>query len=151
MWCPRARLRRTAVLVLLALRAGRRTIEEEGGLRRPRRLGEGEVRPPASDGRLPSKGGTGVRPATSEDRGPRRSTYLHLEVRGQGLRRPREVQVVEPRDHLVPVAALPIDASAGRAAPEGLMSGVDARGDKVLHLARGDEHEDFVAEGTTRE
>src|SRR5205823_14545524 len=78
---PRAGLRRTAVLLLLALRTGQRTVGEEGGLRRPRGLGEGEVRSPPSDGRLPSEGGAGVRPTEGADRGPRHGTYLHLEVR----------------------------------------------------------------------
>src|SRR5205823_12183707 len=79
---PRAGLRRTAVLLLLALRTGQRTVGEEGGLRRPRGLGEGEVRSPASHGRLPSEGGAGVRPTEGADRGPRHGgVYLYLEVR----------------------------------------------------------------------
>src|SRR5205823_6906373 len=83
---PRAGLRRTAVLLLLALRTGQRTVGEEGGLRRPRGLREGEVGSPASDGRLPSEGGAGVRPTEGADRGPRRGAYLHLEVQAAGAR-----------------------------------------------------------------
>src|SRR5205823_10272312 len=77
---PRAGLRRTAVLLLLALRTGQRTVGEEGGLRRPRGLGESEVRSPPSHGRVPSEGGAGVRPTEGADRGPRHGAYLHLEV-----------------------------------------------------------------------
>src|SRR6184192_3198848 len=75
-----ARLRRTEILLLLALRTGRRSVEEEGGLRRPRRFGPGPIRTPAADGGLPPEGGAGVRPTTGEDRGPDRGAYLHLEV-----------------------------------------------------------------------
>src|SRR5205809_5046751 len=76
-----AGLRRTAVLLLLALRTGRRSVEEEGGLRRPRRLGPGPIRTPAADGGLPPEGGARVRPTAGEDRGLNRGAYLHLEVR----------------------------------------------------------------------
>src|SRR5205809_4132928 len=76
-----ARLRRTEILLLLALRTGRRSVEEEGGLCRPRRLGPGPIRTPAADGGLPSEGGARVRPTAGEDRGPDRGAYLHLEVR----------------------------------------------------------------------
>src|SRR5207247_5242529 len=54
---------------------------EEGGLRRPGGLRQGAVGPPPSNGRLPSEGGAGVRPASGADRGPRWRAYLHLEVR----------------------------------------------------------------------
>src|SRR5439155_13967589 len=73
-------IRRTAVLLLLALRTEERTVGEDGGLRRPRRLGEGEVGPVAQNGCLPSEGGGGVRATERADRGPRRGAYLHVEV-----------------------------------------------------------------------
>src|SRR5438094_9949603 len=76
---PRSRFRRTAVLLLLALRTGQRTVAEEGGLRRPGGLRRGAVGPPPSNGRLPSEGGAGGRPASAADRGPRWRAYLHLE------------------------------------------------------------------------
>src|SRR5437867_9519114 len=78
---PRSRFRRKAVLLLLALRTGQRTVAEEGGLRRPGGLRRGAVGPPPSNGRLPSEGGAGVRPASGADRGPRWRAYLHLGVR----------------------------------------------------------------------
>src|SRR5437667_7953848 len=78
---PHSRLRRTAVLLLLALRTAQRTVAEEGGLRRPGGLRRGAVGPPPPNGRLPSEGGAGVRPASGADRGPRWRAYLHLEVR----------------------------------------------------------------------
>src|SRR2546430_841995 len=82
MRCACARLRRKAVLLLLALRADEWTIGAEGGLHRPRRLGLGQVGPPASDGGLPPEGRTGVRAAPGPDRDPDRiDSYLHLEVR----------------------------------------------------------------------
>src|SRR5436309_16128947 len=65
----------------MALRTRQRTVAEEGGLRRPGGLRQGAVGPPPSDGRLPSKGGGGVRPASGADRGPRCRAYLRLEVR----------------------------------------------------------------------
>src|SRR2546429_6867744 len=81
MRCASARLRRKAVLLLLALRADEWTIGAEGGLHRPRRLGLGEVGPSASDGGLPPEGRTGVRAAPGPDRDPDRlDSYLHLEV-----------------------------------------------------------------------
>src|SRR6266550_9237095 len=77
-----ARLRRTAVLLLLALRADERTVGEEGGLHRSRGLGVRPVRSPAPDGRLPPEGGAGIRGAAGPDRRPHRGgSYLHLEVR----------------------------------------------------------------------
>src|SRR5437764_12749947 len=85
------RVRRAEVLLLLALRTGRRSVEEEGGLRRPRRLGPGPIGTPAANGRLPPEGGAGVRPTPGENRGPDRGAYLHLEVRciaGVGRSRP---------------------------------------------------------------
>src|SRR2546430_6395391 len=82
MRCACARLRRKAVLLLLALRADERTIGAEGGLHRPRRLGLGPVGPSTSDGGLPPEGRTGVRAAPGPDRDPDRlDSYPHLEVR----------------------------------------------------------------------
>src|SRR2546422_6650287 len=82
MRCACARLRRKAVLLLLALRADEWTIGAEGGLHRPRRLGLGQVGPSASDGGLPPEGRTGVRAAPGPDRDPDRiDSSLHLEVR----------------------------------------------------------------------
>src|SRR2546429_9257515 len=78
---PRSRFRRTTVLLLLALRTGQRTVAEEGGLRRPGGLRRGSVGPPPSNGRLPSEGGAGGRPASGAGRGPRWCAYLLLEVR----------------------------------------------------------------------
>src|SRR3990172_2483877 len=55
MWRPRSVLRWAPILLLLALRAGQRPFEPEGG--------------------------AGIRPATGPDRGPhRRVAYLYLEV-----------------------------------------------------------------------
>src|SRR5439155_8336167 len=76
-----SRLRRTAVLLLLALRTGQRSVEEEGRLCRPRRFGPGPIGTAAADGSLPPEGGAGVRPTPGKDRGPDRGAYLHLEVR----------------------------------------------------------------------
>src|SRR5947199_1923649 len=76
-----SRLRGTEVLLLLALRTGRRSVEEEGRLCRPRRFGPGPIGTAAADGGLPPEGGAGVRPTPGEDRGPDRGAYLHLEVR----------------------------------------------------------------------
>src|SRR5437016_8925334 len=77
-----SRLRRTAVLLLLALRAHERTVGEEGGLHRSRGLGVRPVRSPAPNGGLPPEGGAGIRAAAGPDRGPHRGgSYLHLEVR----------------------------------------------------------------------
>src|SRR5205807_8000308 len=76
-----SRLRATEVLLLLALRTGRRSVEEEGRLCRPRRFGPGPIGTAAADGGLPPEGGAGVRPTPGEDRGPDRGAYLHLEVR----------------------------------------------------------------------
>src|SRR5437660_335110 len=76
-----SRLRGTEVLLLLALRTGRRSVEEEGRLCRPRRFGQGPIGTAAADGSLPPEGGAGVRSTPGEDRGPDRGAYLHLEVR----------------------------------------------------------------------
>src|SRR5438132_7793241 len=77
-----SRLRRTAVLLLLALRAHERTVGEEGGLHRSRGLGVRPVRSPAPNGGLPPEGGAGIRAAAGPDRRPHRGgSYLHLEVR----------------------------------------------------------------------
>src|SRR5438445_4111396 len=77
-----SRLRRTAVLLLLALRAHERTVGGEGGLHRSRGLGVRPVRSPAPNGGLPPEGGAGIRAAAGPDRGPHRGgSYLHLEVR----------------------------------------------------------------------
>src|SRR5438552_8446350 len=76
-----SRLRGTEVLLLLALRTGRRSVEEEGRLCRPRRFGPSPIGTAAADGGLPPEGGAGVRPTPGEDRGPDRGAYLHLEVR----------------------------------------------------------------------
>src|SRR2546422_8758409 len=74
-----------AVFLLLALRAGQRSIDQAGRLRRPRRLGGGEGGPPASDCRVSPEGGTGVRPAMGADRGVRRGAGLgSLPVKGRG-------------------------------------------------------------------
>src|SRR6266540_2793192 len=81
------RLRWTAVLLLLALRADERSVRAEGGLRRPRRIGSGEARAAPPDCRVPSPGRAGVREAACEDRAGRRlhgcvgDAYRHLEVR----------------------------------------------------------------------
>src|SRR6266545_2023111 len=81
MRCPSPRIRRTTVLLLLALRADERSVRPQGGLRGSRRLRGGEGGSPPPDGRLPPEGGTGVRATASTDRGPRRVLYLCLEVR----------------------------------------------------------------------
>src|SRR3990172_2095039 len=81
MWRPRSVLRWAPILLLLALRAGQRPVEPEGGVRRPRGLREGANRSLAAHGRMPPEGGAGIRPATGPDRGPhRRVAYLYLEV-----------------------------------------------------------------------
>src|SRR5438309_7845277 len=76
-----SRLRGTEVLLLLALRTGRRSVEEEGRLCRPRRFGPGPIGTATADGGLPPEGGAGVRPTPGEHRGPDRGAYLHLGVR----------------------------------------------------------------------
>src|SRR5438093_13167310 len=109
---PRSRFRRTAVLLLLALRTGQRTVAEEGGLRRPGGLRRGAVGPPPSNGRLPSEGGAGVRPASGAARGPRWRAYPHLGVRSDMIplsgansrfsRRDRVLSPAPPRRPLMP-------------------------------------------------
>src|SRR5881397_442034 len=81
-------VRRTALLVLLALRARQRSVDAERGLRRPRRLRRGEGGSRASDGRLSPERGAGVRAEAGSDRTPHcGESYLYLEVCG---RRPPE-------------------------------------------------------------
>src|SRR5438874_12870052 len=78
------RLRRTSVLLLLALRTGQWTVGSEGGVCRPCGFGKGTVVSPPSDGRLPPEVRTGIRPAAGADRGLRRTASLYLEVHAQG-------------------------------------------------------------------
>src|SRR2546423_7331233 len=83
MRCPRSRLRRTAVLLLLALRTGQRSIRSEGGLRRSRGFREGPVGAAPSHGRIPPEGRARVRPEASPDRESGvDGVYLYLEVFG---------------------------------------------------------------------
>src|SRR5437773_10169370 len=82
MWCPRSRLRRTAVFLLLALRAGQRSIRSKRGLTRSSGFREGPVGTAPPHGRVPPEGRTGVRAEASPDRESRlEGAYLHLEVR----------------------------------------------------------------------
>src|SRR5438046_4603931 len=81
------RVRRTSVLLLLALRTGQWTVGSEGGVCRPCGFGKGTVGSPPSDGRLPPEGRTGIRPAAGADRGLRRGAYLYLEVHAQVVTR----------------------------------------------------------------
>src|SRR5207247_3079496 len=71
---------------------------EEGGLRRPGGLRQGAVGPPPSNGRRPSEGGAGVRPASGADRGPRWRAYLHLEVRSDMIPRSGANSLCSRRD-----------------------------------------------------
>src|SRR5207237_7225239 len=80
------RLRRTSVLLLLALRTGQWTIGSGGGLCRPCGFGKGTVGSPPSDGRLSPEGGTGIRPAAGAVRGLRGGAFLSLEVSAKGRR-----------------------------------------------------------------
>src|SRR5712692_82802 len=78
---PDPGFRRTAVLLLLAPRARERTVHEEGGLRRARRLRKGQVGSLAPDRRLLPEGGAGVREEAISDREPDHGgSYLYLEV-----------------------------------------------------------------------
>src|SRR5438876_1871446 len=67
------------------------------------------------------------------------------------LRGSREIEIVQPRDHLVPVTPLPIDAATGGAAPKRVMPNPDSLRDEPLHVLghRGDQ--DLVAERATGE
>src|SRR5439155_25092402 len=83
MRCPRSRLRRTAVFLLLALRAGQRSIRSKRGLPRSSGFREAPVGTAPPHGRVPPEGRTGVRAEASPDRESRPDgAYLHLEVRG---------------------------------------------------------------------
>src|SRR5438093_9600578 len=74
-------VRRTALLLLLALRARPRSVHAERGLRRPRRLRKSEGGSCASNGRLSPDRGAGVRAEAGSDRtADRGESYLHLEV-----------------------------------------------------------------------
>src|SRR3989454_7602219 len=78
-------VRRTALFLLLALRARQRSVYAERGLRRPRRLRKGEGGSRASDGRLSPERGAGVRAEAGSNRTPDHGeSYLHLEVCGPG-------------------------------------------------------------------
>src|SRR2546421_12060490 len=83
MRCPRPRLRRTAVLLLLALRTGQRSIRSQGGLRRSRGFREGPVGAAPAHGRVPPEGRGRVCAEASPDREAELDgIYLHLEVCG---------------------------------------------------------------------
>src|SRR6059058_100264 len=45
-----------------------------------------------------------------------------------------EIEIMQPRDHLVPVTPLPIDAAAGGAAPKRVMPNPDSLRDEPLHI-----------------
>src|SRR5207245_5427591 len=68
MRCEGADVRAETLPVLLALRAGARSVSEEGGLHRAggRRAGPPGASP--ADGRVPREGGAGDRTTTREDR-----------------------------------------------------------------------------------
>src|SRR5437660_5373251 len=106
------RVRRTSVLLLLALRTGQWTIGSEGGLCRPCGFGKGTVGSPPSDGRLPPEVRTGIRPAAGADRGLRRSAYLYLEVHAQGRHSTSRRAIVSRVRLPCPIAVRYIPASA---------------------------------------
>src|SRR2546428_9733625 len=76
------RLRRTTVLLLLALRAGQRPVLTEGGLHRPGRVDARSGRAAPTDGLVPSEGGAGFRPTAGPYPAPdrRRRPYPCLKV-----------------------------------------------------------------------
>src|SRR2546430_15244652 len=82
---------------------------------------------------------------------------MSVSLAQENIRRPcrfrgsREIEIVQPRDHLVPMTPLPIHAAAGGTAPKGVMPDPDSLRDEPLHVLghRGDE--DLVAERATGE
>src|SRR5437870_6201433 len=80
---PRSRLRRTTVLLLLALRTRERSIRPKGGLCRSRGFREGPVGAAPSHGRVPPEGRARVCAEASPDRGfGLHDVYLYLGVCG---------------------------------------------------------------------
>src|SRR3990170_2201257 len=65
--------------------------------------------------------------------------------------RTRQVQIVQPLNHLVPVAPLPVDPLARRTAPELLVARADSGGDESFDLFPRYRHEHSIAEGTAGE
>src|SRR5712692_427131 len=95
---PDPGFRRTAVLLLLAPRARERTVHEEGGLRRARRLRKGQVGSLAPDRRLLPEGGAGVREEAISDREPDHGgSYLYLGTGSTAGRVPFTLRPPVPR------------------------------------------------------
>src|SRR5947208_14189422 len=67
------------------------------------------------------------------------------------LRGSREIEIVQPRDHLVPVTPLPIHPATGGTAPKGVMPDPDSLRDEPLHVLGPCGDEDLVAERATGE
>src|SRR5437762_11864008 len=84
------------------------------------------------------------------------SVYERL-PRARNIRRPcrlrgsREIEIVQPRDHLVPVTPLPIDAATGGAAPKCVMPNPDSLRDEPFHVLGHHGDQDLVAERATGE
>src|SRR5438046_7559866 len=67
------------------------------------------------------------------------------------LRGAREIEIAQPRDHLVPVTPLPIDPAAGGAAPKRVMPNPDSLRDEPFHVLGHHGDQDLVAERATGE
>src|SRR5438876_5487668 len=67
------------------------------------------------------------------------------------LRRSRQFEFVQSRDHFVPVGSPPVHAATGGTTPECPMSGADPFRHRVLHILPGRTHEDLVAQRATGE
>src|SRR5437879_13811601 len=67
------------------------------------------------------------------------------------LRRSRQFEFVQSRNHFVPVGSPPVHAATGGTTPECPMSRADPFRHRVLHVLQRRTLEDFVAEGTTGE
>src|SRR5437763_179170 len=96
-------------------------------------------------------------PSISLDPHPIFDSVYERFPRAENIRRPcrlrgsREIEIVQPRDHLVPVTPLPIHAATGGTAPKGVMPDPDSLRDEPLHVLGHCGDEDLVAERATGE
>src|SRR5437667_1179141 len=78
--------------------------------------------------------------------------FSRTEERSRGpLGSAREIQVVQPLHHFVPVTPLPIDALARGAAPELVVARPDPLRDEAFHVVNRNGAQDFIAERAPRE